>query len=427
MTWLGVLIYLLLAYLLFRWFQSGKHIAHWSWVFPTALTLRVFSALALGYLYLHHWGGGDTWAFHDNATKIYRIWQEDKMAFYTFLTQNILDESISSMEIAYLNEPRAMLFSKILACCMLIIGPSYFANAILFAVISFGCAFYYYQIFSHYFPKIRSACITSILLLPSLLFWASGILKESLTMAAMFLLLAIFVDYYYRQKAYKWQWALLFISFICIASLKYYHAMLFFPFYIATFLTAVFIYRYKRQKPYFWIVWLAFLLIFAFMGTLSHPNLSLSRIAEVIYENNLIYRQGNLEKIIVFDLDGSWVSVISSAPLALLAGILTPLPMVPDGIFAWLALAESMVFLLAGVFSLVFLDRGWNLMPRRFYLQTLLFIFLAAIFLSLATPNPGTLHRYRIIYFPFLCLFFSSIFFESLKQVFSNNIGRMTR
>jgi hypothetical protein len=417
MSILGILIFSLLGYLLFRWWKINIKIPYWKWVFPGALAVRIFSAIALGLLYSKYWNGGDTWSFHQNALNMLTLWDTNSSDFFRFLLTNQLPQG--NWEIFYLNEPRSLLFSKTIALSALALGRSYYTIALFFAFISFLGAFYYFQIFARYFPKLIFANIVSILFLPSLVLWTSGILKETISMAAILLMLALFIDYFYRKKLDPWQIGLLFIAMTAFASLKYYYAMLFFPFYIATFFSVNVVRYWKLSIHYFWVYWFVFLVIFGLIGTQLHPNLHLGRIAEVIYENNQIYKiEHDPEKIVYYDLDGTWKSVFRSAPLALIAGLFTPLPLLPNNLFAWLALIESVIFLLAAAFSLVFLEKGWNLMPRRFYLQTLIYIGVACIFLALSTPNPGTLHRYRVIYYPFLCLFFSGLFFEALKQAF---------
>ncbi len=375
--------------------------------FWPALGLKVFAGVAVGALYFWHYGAGDTISYWQDGVKISMFLQSSPTEALKFFW----DESSTPDFVYSLQQqaPRSLFFSKICGLLAFVTGGNYWMMSALASVISFLGAWFLFRRASEFFPANQRAAAIAFLLFPSVIFWSSGLIKESVGLAALYFLLAVSLIMVKNRTPSTLEWVLIFFSLWIGWNLKYYWIGIFLPVAIPTVFTAI----VNRSRPslarFDLVVWSALFLVFLIIGTSIHPNFYPSRFLEVIYQSNLEFsRLSDPPRIVqYFNLEPTLPSILMNAPAALIAGLFRPFVWESFNLLSLIAGVENLVLLVLFVMALPGLSRLRSSPHRLFLLAGLVYVILLTGFLALSTPNFGTLSRYKIGAIPvlvFLCL-----------------------
>src|SRR5690606_35684717 len=102
-----------------------------------------------------------------------------------------------------LHDRRALLFSKIVSLFYVISFGNYWICTLYFSFFSFLGAWYLVRKITVFFPDKIAGAMIAFLFFSGVVFWSSGIIKESLAMTAIFFLSGIFLVLWFDQKV-KW-------------------------------------------------------------------------------------------------------------------------------------------------------------------------------------------------------------------------------
>ncbi len=375
--------------------------------FWPALSLKIIAGVAVGALYFFHYRTGDTISYWQDSVKISAFLQSSPAEALSFFW----DESTTPDFVFSLQQqaPRSLFFSKICGLFAFATGGNYWMMSALASVISFLGAWFLFRRASELFPSHQRAAAIAFLLFPSVVFWSSGLIKESVGLAALYFLIAICLAMVNGRMPSAAAWVLTFLSLWIGWNLKYYWMGIFLPVAIPTVLTAI----VKRTRPslvrYDLIMWLGLFLVFLLAGTNIHPNFYPSRFLEVIYQSNLEFaRLSDPPRIVqYFNLEPSLASLLLNAPAALIAGLFRPFVWESFNLLSIIAGIENLILLVLFVMALPGLARFRSSPHRLSLLAGLVYVILLTSFLALSTPNFGTLSRYKIGAIPvlvFLCL-----------------------
>jgi hypothetical protein len=152
---------------------------------------------------------------------------------------------------------------------------------------------------------------------------------------------------------------------------------------------------------------LLWLIVFAaplFVISLSKENFHPDRFFKVVVENyyafQLLSKPGGA--IQFSDLQPTIWSFIFHAPWALISGMFRPFIWEANNLLQLVVAMENILLLFFLITSL----RNWKQFlqssDRLLILSVVIYILLLCIFLTLSTPNFGTLSRYRIGFLPFI-------------------------
>jgi hypothetical protein len=140
------------------------------------------------------------------------------------------------------------------------------------------------------------------------------------------------------------------------------------------------------------------------LASLVHPNLRPGHFLTALVQNHdLIYKASSPENLIRYDaLAPTWESLLTNFPKALFSGLFRPMLWEIHTPFHALLAIENSLLLLLTLFTICQLFRY---RPSDAH-STLLFavvvyIILMATLLALASPNLGSLARYRVGFLPF--------------------------
>ena len=91
-----------------------------------------------------------------------------------------------------------------------------------------------------------------------------------------------------------------------------------------------------------------------------------------------------------------------NSPWALFSGLFRPVIFEANSFFQFVIGVENLILLGLSIFNLKYLSRLWHSSERLLIFGVIMYIGLLVIFLTLSTPNFGTLSRYRVGFLPFM-------------------------
>lgn len=371
-----------------------------------ALVFKVVAGLSLGGIYFYYYGAGDTIAYWSDGKAISMLMRTDPMQALAFFwdEQATPDFTTSLVQLA----PRSLFFSKICGVIALISGDNYWVMATWLSLFSFFASWMLVVTIGSIVREAVPSAVLAFLFLPSAVFWSSGLIKESLGLAALYILVALGISAIHVHRLRMHEWLLATVSIWVGWNLKYYWMGVFLPVALAVIATSG-ITRWKSSLAR-WDVGISLLLLVIFLaiGTHVHPNFYTSRFLEVIAQNYLEFaRLSEPPRIVQYvNLEPTLSSVLFNAPAALVAGLFRPFVWEAFNSLSLLASLENLALLIL-VLQMLFAVARLPTSPHRvLVVAALVYVVLLVTFLALSTPNFGTLSRYRIGAIPvlvFLC------------------------
>lgn len=173
--------------------------------FIPGLLLKILGAISLGLIYSFYYSGGDTINYHQTAMTLANLMFDnfDNFMYIYFGKPSFSDYQLLGDNYAncyWINDEFAFFVSKCYTPVVLICCKSYFASAIVTASICYIGVWRMYLVFVNEFPALAEQFAWSILFVPSVLFWGSGIMKDSITLSATGLYVYGFYWFFVKKK-----------------------------------------------------------------------------------------------------------------------------------------------------------------------------------------------------------------------------------
>ncbi len=179
--------------LLFSWllivipFYKNAGIGKW-WLI-CFFWLKILAAFAYAWFYKlpKYYPGADTWRFFRLSIPEKKWLMKDPVAFFADLFHHGYAQpgNIFSGENSYWNDLKSNIIVKLLAMMNVFTNDSYYTNIIFFNFIFLVGLVCLFKVFIHIFPQRKTAILAGIFLLPSTLFWCSGIHKDGLILSIL--------------------------------------------------------------------------------------------------------------------------------------------------------------------------------------------------------------------------------------------------
>lgn len=414
---LNVAVISLIVYSVHRKYKSTDIIKYF---FP-ALVIKLIAGVGVGLLYYYHYGYGDTIEYHSDAIRLSNLFVHNISGYIDLL----FGWSVDISQFTYASQPRAFFLVKILSVVHLLTGQNYWLSGAYFSLFSFIGFWVLTDTLVKYYSVNKFGIIIALLFFPSVVFWSTGIIKESIAMGAMMLLIKFLVDWLFMRKL-DWKKILLSgILLFLVWQLKYYYLGVFLIVTIPLIL-AVIIARSDYIKINTYIVY-SFLLIFlAGLVSLMHPNFSLTNILQVIVDNHDLYvANSRSEQIIHYgNLKPTWFSMSYYFPLAVWSGLFRMAIWEANQLLEYLIGFENVMLLIFTVSATAQIPKIKDDQYKLLVIAAILYVVLLAGFLALSTPNLGTLARYKVGFLPVMILLITSnnSLLNLLKAIFSTKV-----
>jgi hypothetical protein len=377
--------------------------------FWPALLLKLIAGICLGLIYKFYYTSGDTLLYFQDALKLTNLARSDLRLYLDFLWFG--DESFTIWKDLSLLQSRALFMMKITSIINLLSHDNYWITTLYFSFASFLGAWFLVRVIVRFDPGILVPAVIAFLFFPSVVFWSSGLIKESLAMAALFFISMIYLKVLLREMPGVWQWIFLLFAFWILWNLKYYYLAVFLPA-SASSLAVSFIFSSKLRFQHWTVKFLTGLAIFFIplvVVSFIHPNFYPERFLDVIVSNNLEFHAiSNPEDLIYYtSLEPTLKSVITNAPWALFSGLFRPLPWEAGTVFQFAIAIENTILMLLIISGLTNIRKLIQSPNRIILVAIIVYTITLCVFLALSTPNFGTLSRYRVGFLPFFFLLIS--------------------
>jgi hypothetical protein len=257
----------------------------------------------------------------------------------------------------------------------------------------------------------RGAAVAAFGLWPTVLYWSSGLTKESVLVGSSAWLLALVLRWYYGDEPFpKVQAVWLLVLVILFFKMRFFFAAL-----LLGALIALGVVRVAQQlgghlSRWSQVVLMALVLSAgAWAASEVLPTFRFNKFTSQLIRNYSDLRANSLYRPhIEFDnLAPTGASIARNAPLAIGYALTRPWPWEFHNLTYVAAGLENMALLALLVVAGVALVQGQGksgTLPFALVLALLFYCVVLAALLGLSTPNLGTLSRYRVVLLPYLLL-----------------------
>ncbi len=394
--------------------------------FP-ALTVKIIGAIALGVIYQFYYNGGDTYNYHTHGSR--HIWEafvdspgkgldimfsggKHNESFYTY-----------SSQIEFFTDPSAFFIIRLAAFFDLFTFSTYSSTAICFALLSFIGMWMFFLTFYRRYPHLHRQLAIASFFIPSVFFWGSGLLKDTLMMACLGVITYGIDQLFFRKKISIIHFIIFVVSLWCIFSVK--------KFILQAFLPAALIWIYLGNLKMIRTI-VVRILIFPILVALSFFSIYYAVVK--VGEGDRRYAVENIAqtaKITAYDirfqtgrdagsgytlgeLDGSFGSMLRLAPQAINVSLFRPYLWEVNNPLMLLSALESMIFLTLSLFIIFKYRFGViRALSNPDISFSLAFSIILAFAVGVSSFNFGTLVRYKIPLLPFFALALILLFYEN--------------
>jgi hypothetical protein len=408
-------VYLILiygvAYAVRPWVTDALNRAYF---FP-ALTVKLIGAIALGVVYQFYYSGGDTFMYHTYGSRY--IWQALLDSPYDglklFFTDGIHQQGIYkySSQIYFFRDPQSYMIVRLATLFDLFTYSTYSTTALLFAVLSFAGMWMFFLTFYKQYPHLHRGLAIAALFIPSVFFWGSGVLKDSVTLACLGVATYQIYKIFFERRVRLGHILLLLLSIYFIFSIKKYVLQAYLP--------AVIVWVFARNVSYIRSLVLRIMLV-PFVAAIvvgsayfaivkvgeGDARYSINKIAETtkVTAYDIRYWSGRTagSGYSLGELDGTFGTMVRLAPEAINVSLFRPYLWEVKNPLMLLSALESFVLLGLVFYTII---RKRSLVFSAFADPNVIFVMVFAISFAFAvgvsTFNFGTLVRYKIPILPF--------------------------
>lgn len=441
--WMLGIMYVALLYVYFARLKnvSIKHspeYQHLLW----GLTARMVGGVAFSLIYFYYYQGGDTIMYFYSATALSNL---AKLDFMSYL--NVLFGANDEQHLAYFNQhtgwpfaymyfdSRAYAVIRLISPLVILTFNSYLITTLILASFSYFGIWRCYRTFVNYFPSLRNKLAIAFLYMPSVVFWGSGIMKDTFTMSATCWWVHCLDELYFKRRNIFFNLFGLLVAAVVLNVMKPYIFMTLFPVTMAW----VLYYRVARIRSGFVkflaLPVMALVLFGASFYVLTKLGDRLDKFSLDKALETAVTIQGDMKRSEFYgknyfdigELDGTLPNLLSKFPIATNAALFRP--------YIWEA--RNAVVALSGLENLWLLGFSLMVLLRArisFFISTIsknpltlmcvAFTVFFGFSVGITTPNFGALVRFKIPLVPFMVSGLYIITFLNHQRLLAKRAGR---
>jgi hypothetical protein len=202
--------------------------------FLPGLLVKILGGLVFGLIYQYYYRGGDTSAYFYNARLFAETLFENPKAYFIMLFQDAQSFHPDTYEFTekmfYFRNPESWFMVKLTNFFALAGVLRYYSTTILFAVVSYIGLWKIFLVFCDLFRYVKAKYFAYLILyVPSVVFWGSGIMKDTVCITALGFLFYEWVNIVKYKKRGLLQFIWIVLATYVILRLKAYIIITFFP------------------------------------------------------------------------------------------------------------------------------------------------------------------------------------------------------
>ncbi|NND76887.1 MAG: hypothetical protein HKN39_01730 [Flavobacteriales bacterium] len=368
--------------------------------------MKVLSGIALFTIYTYYYtdrGSADIYKYFDDASVLFQLAKDDFSSFLMlFLDMSDPNEIVAQAKenmlywdktynYGSLNDNRTII--RVNTLFHFVSFGNFQVHNILFNVLSFTGCIGLYHFFRAKFKLPKWILLLSLFLVPSFLFWSSGVLKESILIFALGLTL---FHFFVNTKSMKWLWLVL--TFTLLLWIKTYVLL--------TLLPGLLFIGLNKVSPldplWNWIACASILIISVYLSPLiGGPD----PVAHLIQKQKDFFDLvASLQPNSTYYLPeiNSFSDVFWNLPRAVFSVLFRPFAWEFNGALDALAAMENLALLVLVILAVVY--RKKDLSIKKWNTFHWSFILCLAGVIGLVTPVFGALVRYKVPLLPFLII-----------------------
>jgi len=384
--------------------------------FLMGLSVKIIGAITLCVIYGLYYNGGDTMNYYRDAVVMLKLLGKNPTGFYEVIfsgpaKKNWLYFDGDTGWPHYFNDKPTFMVVRIVCIIVLISFKSIIVSNIVMATLSFIGIWKMYKVFVMEFPTLTRELAIAILFIPSVFFWGSGILKDTITFSMIGFYLHSFYFLFVKRKFGLTRVFVLYCSTYIILLIK--------PYIILALITSS-------------TVWLAMMYISKIKGGIARTAVApvliiIGAFLGYIFINSLGSQLGLyaidkvLERAVItqrdlkaeyyggnsFDIgefDATFSSMLEKAPIAIASALFRPTILEVNNPVMLISALENLVLL---IFAIRIIIRTRIIGIFRFFTKhhlltfSIVFSVFFAFSVGISTSNFGSLVRYRIPILPF--------------------------
>lgn len=384
--------------------------------------LKVMAGIFYGWIGLYYGGLAqmqDTWSFHAGSIEEYHLLYNNPQEYFTNLFMDPYEGGVLKFfdsNDSYWNDLKGNILIKLFSVFNILSFGHYYVNVIFYSFITLFGAIAIFRVMDDAFPGKRIIILLATFLVPSFLYWTSGLHKEGLIFTGISLV--IYTVYFGTKER-----ILGFKRIVCLATglllllvLRNFLLVIIIPAIIAWLIAN---WRPKYGFAIFASVYLVFGILF-FTARYLHPRLDFPQ-AVVNKQQEFIQLKGGNSSIPIKELEPSAVSFLKNTPQAINLSAIRPYPSDVRHILSLAAALEINALLLLFLCFIIWHRNG--LRSKNLVIFCVFFSFSVLLAIGFSVNNLGAIVRYRSIIMPLLVVpMLASLDWNKLIKLFGNNI-----
>jgi hypothetical protein len=403
--------------------------------FMPAFTFKIIGAILLGIIYQYYYKGGDTLNYWHQTDVINSSFSDSFGTWLRLITgsADIYDVDVYKYTTQFLWYGRSSpeyLISIIGAIIGLFTMTTYLPTAVIFAAISFIGVWKLYIVFTKLYPRLSKQLAYAILFIPSVIFWGSGFMKDTITLSCIGWVTHYFYLIFFENKKILQNSVFAFIFLYIIYIIKSYIVMAFLP---AILLWGVGLLSYKIKDTRL-ILFVRYFLYASAIGGIILIGGKLE--GEMFGEYNVesvasksfvtrdyLFRISNEQDgsgYTLGDFDPTILGMLQQAPAGINVTLFRPYLWEARKPIVMISAFESLFFLIFTI-VVIFRNNPIRVIQRVLSDETLqfclIFTLVFAFAVGISTSNFGSLVRYKIPCLPFYTAFLIILYYPPKQEL----------
>lgn len=199
--WLTYFAIIFCFLLIYKWSKNDDERYKY---FLLGFVIKVFAGVSYVYIFNYYYTFGDTFVYGKGAQVMAETFVESPTTYLRLLMaeHNNLPSDLWTYKhsIVYSKSPEEWFMVKLLSPILLVSFFSYLVSTLFMSLISFWGGWKLYQVFRDILPQRPDLAFVAVFLVPSALFWGSGIMKDTFTLAGInYVIYCLYFSVFKRQ------------------------------------------------------------------------------------------------------------------------------------------------------------------------------------------------------------------------------------
>lgn len=382
--------------------------------------IKIFSSLSFAMIYLVYYGGGDTVAYWEGAINLHNLLIHDFGGFFNELTSSPTSHPIYANFNGITGYPPGWIYresesffvSKLTVFLSMLTLKSYLASSLIVAYVLSMVTYHFYKSLQMIGLFKDNLLKYAILYAPTVLFWCSGISKDSFVFISMITVISFAIRLYYAKEKRSINYLMIFLGVLVIFQIRLYVLVAMAPAILMAY--SALLSNKNRDSSFkknsirigFFLICLAGLFIYyQALGGSVHIEKVLNEI--LVTQQDFANNQTYGDKKYDLGLSGYTIpDLIRSTPAALIAAFYRPFPWEALSPLLLLNGIENLILIL---FTLTFFRKNFrnkvsHIFNSEILIFALFFTLIMGFSIGFCSGLFGVLVRFKSLILPFLVL-----------------------